>query len=109
MTLTEAQQMVNQWIHEKGVRYFDELTNFTILVEEVGELARIFSRQYGEQSAKSKESSLNLEDEMGDVLWILIALANQTGIDLEKALKASIDKKSNRDSNRHKNNPKLRT
>jgi len=109
MTLAEAQQLVDEWIHEKGVRYFDELTNFTILVEEVGELARIFSRQYGEQSAKAGESSLNLEDEMGDVLWILMELANQTGIDLEKALKASIDKKSNRDSNRHKNNPKLRT
>jgi NTP pyrophosphatase (non-canonical NTP hydrolase) len=107
MTLAEAQQLVDEWIHEKGVRYFDELTNFTILVEEVGEMARIFSRQYGEQSSKGEESSLRLEDEMGDVLWILLALANQTGIDLEKALNASIEKKTMRDSTRHKNNPKL--
>ncbi|MEA1873072.1 MAG: nucleotide pyrophosphohydrolase [Bacteroidota bacterium] len=108
MTIQEAQKQVDQWIETKGVRYFNELTNFTILMEEVGELARVFARKYGEQSSKTSDLSYELEDEFGDVFWILICLANQTGIDLETALKKSIEKKTKRDEKRHINNPKLK-
>ena len=108
MTISEAQSTVDQWIKTKGVRYFNELTNFTILVEEVGELARLFARTYGEQSFKESDKNKSLEDEFGDVFWILLCLANQTGIDLNKALKQSLEKKTNRDSKRHLNNPKLK-
>lgn len=108
MTISEAQSSVDQWIKTKGVRYFNELTNFTILVEEVGELARIFSRTYGEQSSKETDLKKSMEDEFGDVFWVLLCLANQTGIDLDKALISSMDKKTKRDSERHINNPKLK-
>lgn len=108
MTIEEAQQSVDHWIKTIGVRYFNELTNMTILTEEVGELAKIFARKYGEQSFKNNEASeMNLEDEMADVLWVLICLANQTGVDLTKALEKNFEKKSLRDSERHKNNTKL--
>ncbi|MFO7879596.1 MAG: nucleotide pyrophosphohydrolase [Bacteroidota bacterium] len=107
MTLSEAQNLVDDWIQEKGVRYFDELTNFTILVEEVGELARIFAREYGEQSYKASDKKNTLENEMGDIFWVLLAMANQTGIKLEEALKKNLDKKNTRDSTRHIDNPKL--
>jgi len=108
MTIKEAQKQVDHWIETKGVRYFNELTNFTILIEEVGELARVFARKYGEQSSKPSDLKYELEDEFGDVFWVLICLANQTGIDLENALKKSIEKKTIRDENRHINNPKLK-
>ncbi len=108
MTLQEAQQLVDQWIKEKGVRYFNELTNMAILTEEVGEVARIISRQYGEQSFKQSDQDKNLADELADVLFVLICLANQTGINLEEALIKNIEKKSNRDSDRHQNNDKLK-
>ncbi len=107
MTIAEAQQKVDEWIKEYGVRYFSELTNMAILTEEVGELARIMARQYGDQSFKSSESNLNLADEMADVLWVLICLANQTGVNLSEALEKNINKKTQRDKDRHKNNPKL--
>ncbi len=107
MTIKEAQNTVDQWIKTTGVRYFNELTNFTILMEEVGELARLFARTYGEQSFKESDKNKSLEDEFGDVFWVLLCLANQTGIDLNKALISSIEKKTKRDSERHKNNPKL--
>ena len=107
MTLFEAQNKVDDWIKKYGVRYFNELTNMAILTEEVGELARIISRTYGDQSFKDNELSKNLGDEMADVLWVLICLANQTGIDLEEALKKNIEKKTLRDSERHHNNPKI--
>ena len=107
MTIQEAQQTVDDWIKTTGVRYFSELTNMTILTEEVGELARIMSRKYGDQSFKSGENE-SLDDEMADVLWVLICLANQTGVDLTKALEKNLKKKSIRDAERHKNNPKLR-
>lgn len=106
MTIKEAQGKVDNWIRTTGVRYFNELTNTAILMEEVGELARIMARRYGEQSFKEGEKN-NLEDEMADVLWILLCLANQTGTDLEKALADNLDKKTKRDKDRHKNNPKL--
>ncbi len=108
ISISEAQKMVDDWIRQYGVRYFSELTNMTILTEEVGELARIMARKFGDQSFKDGESADNLADEMADVLWVLICMANQTGIDLEKALLKNIEKKTNRDSNRHKDNPKLR-
>ena len=108
LTIKQAQQQVDEWIKTIGVRYFSELTNMTILTEEVGELARIMARKFGDQSFKDGESADNLADEMADVLWVLICIANQTGIDLEKALLKNIEKKTNRDSNRHKDNPKLR-
>jgi len=108
LTIKQAQQQVDEWIKTIGVRYFSELTNMTILTEEVGELARIMARKFGDQSFKDGESADNLADEMADVLWVLICMANQTGIDLEKALLKNIEKKTNRDSNRHKDNPKLR-
>lgn len=108
LTIKSAQQKVDDWINTIGVRYFSELTNMTILTEEVGELARIMARKYGDQSFKNGESAESLSDEMADVLWVLICLANQTGIDLEQALIKNIEKKSKRDASRHKNNPKLK-
>ncbi|MGL5958957.1 MAG: nucleotide pyrophosphohydrolase [Phocaeicola sp.] len=106
MTLQEAQQQVDEWIKSYGVRYFNELTNLAILTEEVGELARVIARKYGEQSFKSGETE-NMADEMADVLWVLICLANQTGVDLTEALQRNIEKKTKRDKERHINNPKL--
>ncbi|MEZ0608949.1 nucleotide pyrophosphohydrolase [Fibrella sp. WM1] len=108
MTLREAQDTVDQWIKTVGVRYFNELTNMAILTEEVGELARIMARRYGEQSEKESDKNRDLGDEMADVLWVLICLANQTGIDLTEALAKNIDKKNNRDATRHLDNEKLR-
>ena len=108
MTIKEAQQAVDQWIQEYGVRYFSELTNMACLTEEVGELARVIARQYGDQSFKPGEQP-NLGEEMADVLWVLLCLANQTGVDLTKELRKSIEKKTRRDSLRHIENPKLRT
>jgi NTP pyrophosphatase (non-canonical NTP hydrolase) len=106
ITLNGAQQMVDDWIHEYGVRYFSELTNMAVLTEEVGELARIMSRKYGDQSFKEGESQ-DPADEMADVLWVLLCLANQTGVNLTDALRKNIEKKTSRDKDRHKNNPKL--
>ena len=108
MTITEAQKLVDDWIKEYGVRYFNELTNMAQLTEEVGEVARIIARRYGEQSEKESDKAKDLGDEMADVLWVLICLANQTGIDLEKALLKNLDKKTNRDNKRHLENKKLR-
>ena len=108
MTIKEAQEKVDHWIKTVGVRYFSELTNMTILTEEVGELARIMARTYGDQSFKKTDLNKNLADEMADVLWVLICLANQTGIDLTEALEKNIEKKNIRDAERHKNNEKLR-
>lgn len=107
MTLKEAQKKVDGWIKEHGVRYFSELTNMAILTEEVGEVARIISRKYGEQSFKKKESDKKLGDELADVMFVLICLANQTGVDLEKAFEKNIEKKTKRDKKRHKENKKL--
>ncbi len=107
MTIKEAQQTVDKWIKEYGVRYFSELTNMACLTEEVGELARVIARTYGDQSFKEGEKP-NLGEEMADVLWVLICLANQTGIDLTEELKKSFEKKTKRDSKRHKENAKLR-
>ena len=109
MTIQEAQQAVDKWIKAYGVRYFGELTNLAILTEEVGELARIISRTYGEQSFKESDMENNLADEMADVLWVLLCLANQTGVDLTDALQKNIEKKTRRDKNRHKENAKLST
>ncbi len=106
MTLTEAQEQVDSWIKTYGVRYFSELTNMAILTEEVGELARIMARTYGDQSFKESDNR-NLDDEMADILWVLICLANQTGVDLTNAFQKNIDKKTNRDATRHLSNPKL--
>lgn len=108
MTIQEAQKTVDQWIQDYGVRYFNELTNMVILTEEVGEMARIIARRYGEQSEKESDKNKDLGDEMADVLFVLICLANQTGINLEEALKKNLDKKTNRDSERHLNNEKLK-
>ncbi len=108
ITLSQAQAQVDQWIKTVGVRYFNELTNMTILMEEVGELARIMSRTYGEQSFKESDKGRNLGDEMADVLWVLICLANQTGVDLTQALQKNFEKKNIRDLDRHKNNEKLK-
>ena len=107
LTLREAQNQVHRWIQTVGVRYFNELTNLAILTEEVGELARILARRYGEQSEKPSDAGRDLGDEMADVLWVLLALANQTGVDLTAALEANVAKKNHRDQDRHKNNPKL--
>ncbi len=107
MEIKKLQEEVDNWIETIGVRYFSELTNLAILTEEVGELARIISRKYGEQSFKNDEEENNLGDEMADVLWVLVCLANQTGVDLEKAIKKNIQKKTIRDKERHKNNKKL--
>ncbi|MBD8490403.1 nucleotide pyrophosphohydrolase [Echinicola marina] len=108
MTIEEAQEKVDHWIKTVGVRYFNELTNMTILTEEVGELARIMARKYGEQSFKESDKGKDLGDEMADVLWVLICLANQTGVDLTKALEKNFEKKNIRDIDRHKNNDKLK-
>jgi NTP pyrophosphatase (non-canonical NTP hydrolase) len=108
MTIQEAQQKVDKWITTTGVRYFSELTNTAILMEEVGELARIMARKYGEQSFKAGETDENMADEMADILWVLICLANQTNVDLTDALNKNIDKKNRRDSARHINNAKLK-
>jgi NTP pyrophosphatase (non-canonical NTP hydrolase) len=107
MTISEAQQQVDEWIKTVGVRYFSELTNMAMLTEEVGEVARIIARRYGEQSEKESDKIKDLGDEMADVLFVLICLANQTGINLEEALKQNLLKKTERDADRHKNNPKL--
>lgn len=107
MTIEEAQKKVDQWISTIGVRYFNELTNMAMLSEEVGEVARIIARRYGEQSEKESDKSANLGDEMADVLFVLICLANQTGIDLTQALEDNLAKKTSRDLDRHKNNEKL--
>lgn len=107
MTISEAQKTVDEWIKTYGVRYFNELTNMALLSEEVGEVARIIARQYGEQSNKNLDTDANLADELSDVLFVIICLANQTGIDLEKAFIRNIDKKTTRDSLRHKQNKKL--
>lgn len=107
MTIREAQEAVDQWIKEYGVRYFSELTNMAILTEEVGELARVIARKYGDQSFKAGEKD-NLGDEMADVLWVLLCLANQTGIDLTAELQKNIEKKTQRDKERHQNNDKLK-
>jgi len=108
MEISALQKEVDSWIKTHGVRYFNELTNTAILMEEVGELARIMARKYGEQSFKNNEEEKLLADEMADVLWVLVCLANQTGVDLEAAIKKNIDKKTNRDKERHKNNDKLK-
>jgi NTP pyrophosphatase (non-canonical NTP hydrolase) len=108
MEIKQAQQQVDEWIKRYGVRYFSELTNMALLTEEVGELARIVARKYGEQSFKAGEDDTRLADEMADVLFVLICMANQTGVDLETALKNNLDKKTNRDKTRHKDNEKLR-
>lgn len=108
MEIKQAQQQVDEWIKTYGVRYFSELTNMALLTEEVGELARIVARKYGEQSFKAGEDDTRLADEMADVLFVLICMANQTGVDLETALKNNLDKKTNRDKTRHIDNEKLR-
>lgn len=107
MTLDEAQKTVDNWIKTYGVRYFSELTNMTVLTEEVGELARVMARKYGDQSFKEGEKC-NLDDEMADVLWVLICLANQTGVNLTEAFQRNLEKKTSRDKDRHKNNSKLK-
>lgn len=108
ITLLEAQKQVDNWIKTIGVRYFSELTNMAILSEEVGELARIMARKYGDQSFKKSDEKYDLADEMADVLWVLICLANQTGVNLNEAFLKNMEKKSNRDKDRHKNNDKLK-
>lgn len=108
MTIEQAQEKVDQWIQTVGIRYFNELTNMAILTEEVGELARIMARKYGEQSFKESDKDMDMEDEMADVLWVLICLANQTGVDLTKALEKNFEKKNLRDKDRHKGNDKLK-
>jgi NTP pyrophosphatase (non-canonical NTP hydrolase) len=106
-SIADWQNEVDQWIKTVGVKYFSELTNTAILMEEVGELARIMARKYGDQSFKNEETHTHLADEMADVLWVLMCLANQTGVNLGEALEKNIEKKTTRDSERHKNNPKL--
>ena len=108
ITLQEAQQQVDEWITTTGVRYFNELTNMAILTEEVGEVARLMARQYGEQSFKASDQDQDLADEMADVLWVLICLANQTGVNLTEAFHKNLEKKSQRDQDRHRQNEKLR-
>lgn len=108
MTIDEAQKSVDRWIKEYGVRYFSELTNMAVLTEEVGELARVMARRYGDQSFKAGEKD-NLGEEMADILWVLCCLANQTGVDLTEAFRQSVAKKTRRDATRHKDNPKLKT
>jgi NTP pyrophosphatase (non-canonical NTP hydrolase) len=108
MTIEEAQQTVDNWIQTTGVRYFNELTNMAMLTEEVGEVARIIARQYGEQSFKASDKDKNLADELADVLFVVICLANQTGVDLTQALQQNLDKKTKRDADRHRNNEKLK-
>jgi NTP pyrophosphatase (non-canonical NTP hydrolase) len=108
MSLKEAQEQVDRWIKEYGVRYFSELTNMTLLTEEVGELARLMARKYGDQSFKKSDEGKDLDDEMADILFVLICLANQTGVDLTDAMNKNFEKKTKRDSTRHKENKKLR-
>ena len=108
MEISKAQKIVDDWIKKYGVRYFDELTNTAILMEEVGELARIMSRRYGEQSEKESDKNLNLADEIADILFVLICISNQTGVDLESAFNKNIEKKTSRDQTRHINNEKLK-
>jgi NTP pyrophosphatase (non-canonical NTP hydrolase) len=108
MQISEAQKLVDDWINTTGIRYFNELTNTAILMEEVGEVARIMARQYGEQSFKKSDKKVDLADEMADVLFVLICLANQTGVDLSEALEKNLQKKSSRDAERHRNNEKLK-
>ena len=108
MKIKEAQHLVDKWINTTGIRYFNELTNTAILMEEVGEVARIMARQYGEQSFKKSDTEVNLADEMADVLFVLICLANQTGVDLTSALEKNMEKKSIRDADRHRDNEKLK-
>ena len=108
LTIKESQEIVDNWIKTVGVRYFSELTNLGQLIEEVGEVARIITRTYGDQSFKKSDETYDLGDELADVLFVLICIANQTGIDLTSALQKNLDKKTNRDSDRHKNNPKLK-
>jgi NTP pyrophosphatase (non-canonical NTP hydrolase) len=108
MTIHDAQSQVDQWIKTHGVRYFNELTNMAMLTEEVGEVARIIARRYGEQSEKESDKGKDLGDEMADVLWVLICLANQTGVDLTKAFEKNLEKKTIRDKDRHYQNPKLK-
>ena len=108
MEIKEAQEKVDAWINATGVRYFSELTNMVILSEEVGELARIIARKYGDQSFKKSDEAYDMADEMADILWVLMCLANQTGIDLTQALESNFKKKDRRDNLRHKNNPKLK-
>ena len=107
MTIQEAQTNVDQWIKTNGVRYFNELTNLAVLTEEVGEVARIVARRYGEQSEKESDKAKDLAEELADVLWVVICLANQTGVDLTQAFKENLDKKTLRDKDRHHQNPKL--
>jgi NTP pyrophosphatase (non-canonical NTP hydrolase) len=107
ITITEAQQMVDHWIKTVGVRYFSELTNMAVLTEEVGELARIMARKYGDQSFKKSDEKYDFADEMADVLWVLICLANQTGVDMNEAFLKNLEKKSSRDKDRHRKNKKL--
>jgi NTP pyrophosphatase (non-canonical NTP hydrolase) len=109
LTIPQVQKQVDEWIKTVGVRYFSELTNMAVLTEEVGELARIIARRYGDQSFKKSDEEYNLADEMADVLWVLICLANQTGVDLNEAFKKNMEKKTKRDSDRHKNNEKLQS
>lgn len=109
MTIFEAQKSVDDWIKRYGVRYFSELTNMAILTEEVGELARVISRTYGDQSFKDGDLKGNISDELADILWVVICIANQTGVDIEEAFKKNIAKKTNRDSTRHINNTKLKS
>jgi NTP pyrophosphatase (non-canonical NTP hydrolase) len=108
MTIQEAQQNIDQWIKTTGVRYFSELTNMAILTEEVGEVARLMGRMYGDQSFKETDKEKNLSDELADVLWVLICIANQTGVDLTQAMQRNLEKKNNRDSQRHQKNEKLK-
>jgi NTP pyrophosphatase (non-canonical NTP hydrolase) len=108
MEISEAQKLVDTWIKTVGVRYFNELTNMAMLTEEVGEVARIIARKYGEQSFKESDKEKRLDDELADVLWVLICLANQTGVDLTEAFKRNLEKKNIRDVDRHQNNPKLK-
>ncbi|WP_343305065.1 nucleotide pyrophosphohydrolase [Chitinophaga niabensis] len=108
MTIKETQERVDQWIKTTGVRYFSELTNMAILTEEVGEVARLISRKYGDQSFKESDKNKDLGDELADVLWVLVCLANQTGVDLTAALEKNFEKKNIRDANRHKDNEKLK-
>lgn len=108
MTIEDAQRQVDQWINTTGVRYFNELTNMAMLSEEVGEVARIIARRYGEQSEKESDKAHDLGDELADVLWVVICLANQTGVDLTEAFRKNMEKKNSRDGNRHRSNEKLR-
>ena len=108
MTLQEAQDNIDEWINTTGVRYFSELTNMAILTEQVGELARVMARKYGDQSYKKSDLSVNMADEMADILWVLLCMANQTGVNLTEAFQKNLEKKEQRDKTRHRNNPKLR-